>query len=354
MLALGAGFKPVLSGRENIFLNLSLLGVSPSDIRARFDSIVDFAELWESIDAAIGTYSSGMLARLGFACAVHTDPQILVVDEILSVGDTRFRMKCRNRINELRKAGTSMLLVSHSSILIETLSDECLYLRHGNVAAFGSPGDVIKAYQADTVQSSAEKNAALAAPPASINIDAPVAPTKPQSKVQPPQRETAAEQPLRVTQVYFGTVEPKESGIWQTGQPGEMTLTVACQRAFEQISINLMIFDLVHQPGEVVQFMMSSRDLGWVNLDAGQAVIRLTLPVVGLRIGTYRIKISISQGSMHDILDAVDEMKLVVRDTDLATNSLYFQPRDWQINGGIVVNAAVLPDDSCIEDTEEF
>jgi lipopolysaccharide transport system ATP-binding protein len=155
LLALGAGFKPVLSGRENIFLNLSLLGVAPWDIRSRFDSIVEFAELGEVIDAPIGTYSSGLLARLGFACAVHTNPDILIVDEALSVGDTRFRVKCRNRINELRKNGTAMLLVSHSAITIQMLSDECVYLKEGRVAAQGRPVEVVKIYEADAARSAA-------------------------------------------------------------------------------------------------------------------------------------------------------------------------------------------------------
>jgi homopolymeric O-antigen transport system ATP-binding protein len=351
MLALGAGFKPVLSGRENIFLNLSLLGVAPQDIRDRFDSIVNFAELWESIDAAIGTYSSGMLARLGFACAVHTDPQILVVDEILSVGDTRFRMKCRNKINELRKAGTSMLLVSHSTILIETLSDECLYLRHGNVAAFGPPADVIKAYQADTVKSSAENAVKILTTPSEAQDKKPTAVA---SIKTPSSRQQAIEQDLKISQVRFVAAESSEAGIWLTGKAGEMQLTIDCLRSFEQISINLMIFDLEHQPGEVVQFIMSNRDFGWLTLSAGPIEICLSLPAVGLRAGTYRIKISISQGDMHDILDAFDELKLIVRDNNLATNSLYFQPRDWLINGQGARGTAVVLEESNVEDIEEF
>ncbi|HZT56747.1 MAG TPA: ABC transporter ATP-binding protein, partial [Burkholderiaceae bacterium] len=147
MLALGAGFKPVLSGRENVFLNLALLGVGERAARARFDAILDFAELHDAIDAPLGTYSSGMQARLGFACAVHTEPSILIVDEVLAVGDARFRMKCRNRINELRRAGTALLLVSHSPILVEALCDEALLLRGGRMAQLGPPREVLKAYE---------------------------------------------------------------------------------------------------------------------------------------------------------------------------------------------------------------
>ncbi|MEO5861673.1 MAG: polysaccharide ABC transporter ATP-binding protein [Burkholderiales bacterium] len=314
MLALGAGFKPVLSGRENIFLNLSLLGVAERDIRTRFDSIVDFAELSEAINAPIGTYSSGMLARLGFSCAVHTDPQILIVDEVLSVGDSRFRMKCRNRINELRRGGTSMLLVSHSAILIETLSDQCLFMRKGSVLAQGVPAVVLKAYEEDGVANAVSRNAA--------------------SAMRQAQRVLESSRHLDVRSVTVGAEGARDSGFWLCGMPGELCVALQCAQALDGLSVNLMIFDLTHQPGETVQFLMSCRDLGRMRLQAGHVEIRLSLPRVGLRPGTYRIKLSVSQGDMHDILDVVDGVRLVVRDAGRADNCLYYQSRDWSCSRG--------------------
>ncbi|MFW8586682.1 ABC transporter ATP-binding protein [Rhizobium beringeri] len=108
MLALGAGFEPSLSGSQNIYLNMSLLGMTTKEISARYDEVVDFAEIGESIDAPLGTYSTGMRMRLGFACAVHTDPQLLIVDEVLAVGDANFHVKCRNKINDIRRGGASL------------------------------------------------------------------------------------------------------------------------------------------------------------------------------------------------------------------------------------------------------
>lgn len=348
MLALGAGFKPVLSGRENIFLNLSLLGVSPADIRARFDSIVDFAELWESIDAPIGTYSSGMLARLGFACAVHTDPQILVVDEVLSVGDTRFRIKCRNRINELRKNGTSMLLVSHSAIMIETLSDQCLYLNRGAVAAFGQPAEVMKRYQADVARTSeGSKSVAGATPKQSPEIAVP-------KKLQKNQPSEKARQLLSITDVQLHQIGSAENLFWTSGQPGRISIQVNTETSIKDASINLMIFDLEHQAGDVVQFIVSSRDIGWLSLKPGRSEIQLNLPVVGLRPSIYRVKLSISHSAMHDILDVVDNLKLVVRNNSLTDNCLYFQPRDWTIDGKQIELQTIVQTDSSIEDAEEF
>jgi lipopolysaccharide transport system ATP-binding protein len=314
MLALGAGFKPVLSGRENIFLNLSLLGVAEKDIRARYDSIVDFAELSEAIDAPIGTYSSGMLARLGFACAVHTDPQILVVDEVLSVGDARFRMKCRNRINELRRSGTSMLLVSHSSILIETLSDECLYLRKGRVAAQGKPSEVLKEYEEDGISASVSRNAKL------VNARA---------------EDIAARDKGAFSVASIDIVAGEGSGgYWVCGAPGELRVAIHAKTDIDGVSVNLMVFDLTHQPGETVLYLKSSRDLGRLRVEAGNPEVRLKLPHVGLRPGTYRIKLSLSHGEDNDILDVVDDIRLVVRDAGRASNSTYYQPRDWTCVGG--------------------
>ena len=333
MLALGAGFKPVLSGRENIFLNLSLLGVSERDIRSRFDSIVDFAELHETIDAPIGTYSSGMIARLGFSCSIHTDPSILIVDEVLSVGDARFRIKCRNKINELRRAGTSMLLVSHSAITVETLSDECIFMRKGKVVMQGAPREVLKAYEEDGLQQIANRNAL--------------------KSIEMSERQLTNDAALVIRSVIIRTKGTSDSGYWLCGHPGEIIVSLQCAKLVEDVSVNILIIDLTHQIGETVLFMVSSRDKGWIKLATGNDEVRLLLSHVGLRPGTYRIKLSVSQGAMHDILDVIDDIRLVVRDAGRAANSLYFQPRDWEISGGEMSDTQVLLDESEIEAFEE-
>jgi lipopolysaccharide transport system ATP-binding protein len=314
MLALGAGFKPVLSGRQNIFLNLSLLGVPERQIRERFDSIVDFAELSEAIDAPLGTYSSGMQARLGFACAVHTDPKIMVVDEVLSVGDTRFRMKCRNRINELRRNGTSMLLVSHSAVLIETLSDECIFMSKGEVVAQGSPSEVLRAYDADSVAVAAKRNV--------------------ERKFAQGRQDSSVAQILHIESIEFEDPRSGNGGFWVCGLEGHLTISLKASTQVDDISVNLMVFDLTHQPGETVLFLVSSRDLGRLTLEAGQSRVGVKFLNVGLRAGTYRVKVSVSRGPQHDLIDALDDVRLVIRDAGHASNSLYFQPRNWDCIGG--------------------
>lgn len=336
MLALGAGFKPVLSGRENIFLNMSLLGIPRKEIQRRFDEVVDFAELWEAIDAPVGNYSSGMRMRLGFSCAVHTNPSILVVDEVLSVGDLKFRVKCRNKINEIRRNGTSMLLVSHSSISIESLANTCLYLNKGRVAAMGSPKEVMRAYEADNIQASISGDAAQLAT----------------IETQLPSHEVGGK--ISVRDVRFVMPGISEAGYWVAGNPGTLEVVLGCTEQVDEISVNVMIFDITHLQGEVAQYIKSSRELGWLRLDSRQATLSLNFNPVGLRPGVYRVKLSISQGEMHDILDAVDNIKLVVSDSGKMTNCLFYQPRDWALQGGEVARPPSAPDSLDIEEAESF
>lgn len=147
LLELGAGFHPELSGRENVFLNGALLGYSRKEMEACFDQIVDFSELRSFIDAPIRTYSSGMYARLGFAVATAHIPDILLVDEILSVGDEAFQQKCFNRITEFRESGATIIMVSHNLDQIEKMCQRIAWINHGNIEIIGPPNQVIAAYR---------------------------------------------------------------------------------------------------------------------------------------------------------------------------------------------------------------
>ena len=145
LLELGAGFSPDLTGRENIFLNASLYGVSRDFIARRFDEIVAFSELERFIDMPVRTYSSGMYVRLGFAVAVHLDPEVILVDEAFAVGDERFQRKCLHTIRDFQKRGTTLVMVSHDLLLIEHLCTRAALLEQGTLAAVGAPADVIGA-----------------------------------------------------------------------------------------------------------------------------------------------------------------------------------------------------------------
>ncbi len=146
LIELGAGFHPDLTGRENVSLNASILGMSSRSIRERFDEIVDFAELWEFMDTPVKRYSSGMYMRLGFSVAVHSDPDILLVDEVLAVGDAVFAEKCLAKVREFQERGVTVVIVSHSLDTIKGFCGRAILLDHGRLFEDGRPGDVIGRY----------------------------------------------------------------------------------------------------------------------------------------------------------------------------------------------------------------
>lgn len=146
LIELGAGFHPEISGRENIFINGIMLGLSKREVVQKFEEIVEFAELEEFIDAPVKTYSSGMYARLGFAVAIHVNPDVLLVDEILAVGDQGFTHKCLDKFAEFRRRGKTILLVTHSLSLVERFCDDAVWLDSGLIKAVGDPKRVVDAY----------------------------------------------------------------------------------------------------------------------------------------------------------------------------------------------------------------
>ncbi len=147
LIELGAGFHPELTGRENVYLNGVILGMTKVEVRNKFESIVDFAELWEFIDEPVKHYSSGMYLRLAFAVAVHTDPDILLVDEILAVGDDKFQAKCFKKIEEFKSNGVTIVIVTHSLKVVKEHCSKTMYLDHSKLVLFGETHSVCELYQ---------------------------------------------------------------------------------------------------------------------------------------------------------------------------------------------------------------
>lgn len=150
LLELGAGFHPELTGRENVFLNGAILGLSKKDITARFDDIVEFAGLPDFIDTAVKNYSSGMFVRLGFAVAAHVEPDVLLIDEVLSVGDESFQRKCAEKIEQFRRDGRTIVFVSHGLAQVDQLCETVAWIDKGVLKMVGRAGDVISAYTGDS------------------------------------------------------------------------------------------------------------------------------------------------------------------------------------------------------------
>lgn len=146
LIEVGAGFHPLLTGRENIYINAAILGMTKRDVDEKFDDIVEFADIGDFIDMPVKFYSSGMFVRLGFAVAVHCEPEILLVDEVLAVGDEGFQNKCFNKIGELRKNGTTTIIVSHNMHIVSTFTRKVVFLNNGKAKYFNNVAEGIKQY----------------------------------------------------------------------------------------------------------------------------------------------------------------------------------------------------------------
>lgn len=179
LLALGAGFNPILSGRENIMIACSLLGFDRATSMAKYEEIVDFSELGKFIESPVKTYSSGMYSRLGFAIAIHTDPDLLLVDEALAVGDLPFVSKCLRRIHEYRSAGGSLVLVSHTGYTVRQNCDQAIWLQSGLLKTNGSADSVVTEYEMHLAEQNAGNDDAIAAssqvsyPVQSVEVECP-------------------------------------------------------------------------------------------------------------------------------------------------------------------------------------
>jgi ABC-type polysaccharide/polyol phosphate transport system ATPase subunit len=242
LIELGAGFHPEISGRENVFINGIMLGLTKREVAKRFDEIVEFAELRDFIDAPVKTYSSGMYMRLGFAVAINVDPDVLLVDEVLAVGDEGFTHKCLDKFGEFKRRGKTILLVTHSLSLVEKFCDEALWLDGGKVRGAGDPKRVIDAYLTDVERGEERELAAAEARANAADAEGPGA-------VVGGQSDTA---PGAITQAVEGRWGSREVEIVQVRLTGSTDETSHIFQSGERLAVHLKI--RVHQPTNDVVF----------------------------------------------------------------------------------------------------
>jgi lipopolysaccharide transport system ATP-binding protein len=270
--------------------------------------VVKFAEIGDALEAPVQTYSSGMAARLGFACAIQTDADVLLVDEVLAVGDVKFRMKCYRRLNELRKSGASFILVSHNPQSILTVCDSAVYLSGGRVIASGDASSILTRYEVDLFQGGQERV------PGRVTL---------------PEKEAAESTGLDIQELYFRDPEghPLDSPV--SGQPAHLCIKCRAHRRMGGVGVNLAIRE-AHGDTDLVLVFDSRRD-GWeVELAPGVSEIELRMPFCGLRPGVYTAKINVNQESIN-ILDGVEAFRFAVerRDDGAAHQGQFYQPRSW-------------------------
>ncbi|HEY8514543.1 MAG TPA: polysaccharide ABC transporter ATP-binding protein [Candidatus Binatia bacterium] len=305
LIALGAGFDPVLSGRENIFANMAILGVSTAEVRKRLDSVIAFAELADAIDAPVQTYSSGMAARLGFACAVHTEPDLLLIDEVLAVGDARFRRKCFQRLAQLRERGTAFILVSHNPHAVLNVCERAVYLRAGELVCEGPTPEVLRRYEEDDVGATLTGDGRLDLPPKpdaeSLGVD--------------------------VESVWFTdeSAAPLRGPV--TGRPATLCVRCRVRRNVADGAMTVIISGM--GDAERVLHLMSSADGRRLALTAGTVELRMHWPWCGLVPGIYSARILVREGMTP--LDTVESFRFTVRSDEVIGRSLYHQPRAWSV-----------------------
>jgi lipopolysaccharide transport system ATP-binding protein len=297
LIALGAGFNPILSGRENVYVNMSILGLNRKQIDERFEQVVSFAEIGHAIDAPVQTYSSGMSARLGFACAVHTDPDILLVDEVLAVGDMKFRAKCYRKLAELRKAGTTLLLVSHSAQSLSSACTNGILLKQGNVITSGLIGEVLNAYE--------------------------------NSLIEIPENETFV--PNNVGELFIKSIELGEGNdkFFTYGKSASIRVVLQSERRIEDAKVVIIIRSSVMEGDYSINFD-SSRDGARMIVKKGDNHVVLGMDPVGFKAGAYTMKIAVV-GENHYVYDAVEAYRFYVSNDTEDVSSSFFQPRSWRI-----------------------
>ncbi|MBD2355065.1 ABC transporter ATP-binding protein [Tolypothrix sp. FACHB-123] len=307
LIALGAGFNPVLTGRENIYANMSILGLSTKEIEKRFADVVDFAGIEDAIDAPVQTYSSGMAARLGFACAVHIEPDILLIDEVLAVGDINFRVKCYQRLAKLREAGTAFVLVSHNPHVVLNVCENSVYLAKGELIKYGETEAVIRQYEEDL---------SLAGVDTSLGMM--FLPEKPESESLG----------IDIVSVCF---KDEHGNILAAPRCGELAyLCVEC-KAYKQVdhaNLGISITALSGQ-NERILYITSASDHEPLQILPGRLEIQMQMPYCCLLPGLYSAKIYIKEGVCS--FDIVESFRFMVKASKITSRSLFYQPRKWEV-----------------------
>lgn len=318
LIALGAGFDPLLSGKENVFVNMAILGLSRPQIEARFKDVVDFAEVWEAIEAPVRTYSSGMRARLGFACAIFTDPDILLLDEVLAVGDAMFRAKCYRKLSNMREQGTSFFLVSHNSNAVLNLCDTAVFLERGEMVMHGSAEDVIGRYEQSLgdfkKKKYKKKQEKLKATTKSLEKEGVVQPR--------------AE--LALKEIYFIDADGNPTDSIDSGQPATICLQCAVRETVENAVVNIAIRE-PNGGSDCILNLNSDRDGQTFSLHPGLQEIRLHFPHCGLQPFHYVMKVAISRPPFYVFDNLVGPYQFEVKPNQNMNQCKFYQPREWHL-----------------------
>lgn len=318
---LGAGFKPNLTGRENVYINMSIFGLSQREIDEKLPEVFDFAEVWYAADAPVRTYSSGMRARLGFACAVFTNPDILLVDEVLAVGDVPFRKKCYRKLSELKEKGVSLVMVSHMSAAILSTCETAIYLAKGKMIMEGASKKVVKTYEEDLstkdIKNKGDKTETQ----------------KEQLKYR--EKIDNLSKDLQIHSVHLEDDNYNLLETLATGKAANLCIICEAYKELNDVSVNLLISDISDPECPVLLLQIQSEnERSFIKISQGKFIIKLFLPYCGLLAGNYLAEINLKQRNDNDyslLLNVTDFFEFKVKGDENDSNSSFYQPRNWHI-----------------------
>ena len=322
LIELGAGFHPEITGRENIYINGIMLGLTRKEIDKRFDRIVEFAGIGPFLDQPVKTYSSGMYVRLGFAVAVHVDPDILLIDEVLSVGDEEFSQKCVAKIQEMKYRGATIVFVTHQLDLVRTLCDRALWLDQGQLSAIGDPMRVIDAY--------------LQSVSGHVRIEEPelAPPLRDENDLLEEERWGSGE--LLLDRVSLVDERGRELVALGARTPVTIEMHVRVREPQSDFVFGIGIF---HADGTCVYGTNTDIE-GLVpeRLDT-DGTVRFTIPTLDLIAGNYRIDTAVhtKNGRAFDYRRGVIRFVVGSRIHD---TGIYRPPHEWHFDGGISIRKA--------------
>ncbi|HXD33562.1 MAG TPA: ABC transporter ATP-binding protein [Pyrinomonadaceae bacterium] len=302
LIEVASGFHPELTGRENVYLNGSLLGMKRREINAKLDSIVDFAGVSAFIDTPVKRYSSGMYLRLGFAIAAHLDPDILLLDEVLAVGDADFQAKCIARINQLKQIGTTIVFVSHNLGAVESLCDRVFLLRQGEIYKSGSARQVISDYETMLTE-------------------------MPTSEVS----HLTSVSEAREAEIVSGALlnaDGRKTTMFSAGDPVTIAVDYVAHEPLQDVAIEVYFYSVF---GNLHSHFSTSSNGQRLDLEAGPGVIEFTCPEIGLEVAAFNVEASIKYRSA-DFRDHIDHKHVAIINIGKGKpiHGLFHSPHTWQ------------------------
>jgi ABC-type polysaccharide/polyol phosphate transport system ATPase subunit len=341
LIELGAGFHPEISGRENVFINGIMLGLTKREIQNRFDEIVDFAELREFIDAPVKTYSSGMYMRLGFAVAINVDPDVLLVDEVLAVGDEGFTHKCLDKFGEFRRRGKTILLVTHSLNMVERFCDDAVWIDAGAKRAEGDPKRVVGAYLS-FVEESEER--LLAATTARAVEEAgregqdgregqqAERPADPTSDMFQATEGRWGSREVEIADVALLTADGQPSFVFHSGDPMSIRLKIRAHQATDDFVFGIGLFNA----DGVCCYGTNTfaEDMNPERLASGDAQVTFAVETLDLVEGTYKLDVAVHKrdGAPYDYHRLLYTFRVKSRTHDVGI----YRPRHrWTFSSGV-------------------